>query len=85
MRTTVTIPDDLLARAKKKAAESGKSLTRIVEDALRRDLAGRTAKRREKRVRLVTSGSGGVAPGVDLDDSAALLDVMEPTDAALRR
>jgi hypothetical protein len=76
MRTTLNLDDQLLADAKKLAAESGRTLTAVFEDALRERLARRDAARR-KPVKLHTFGSGGTLPGIDLDDSAALLDVME--------
>jgi predicted transcriptional regulator len=39
MRTTIRIDDQLLKKAKQLAARSGKSLTSIIEDALRESLA----------------------------------------------
>jgi hypothetical protein len=80
MRTTINIDDDLLAEARQVAAKTGRSLTAVVEDALRESLRRRhrTARR---AVELPTFGEGGVQPGVDLDDSAALLDLMDQDDA----
>lgn len=77
MRTTVRLDEHLLAEAKRLAAASGKTLTSVLEDALREKLARRAAKGRRKPVRLRTCDGTGVLPGVDLDDSASLLDVME--------
>jgi len=77
MRTTLRIDDQLLADAKKMAAESGRTLTAVVEDALREVLARRKKARRSGPVRLPTFGGGGLQPGVDLSNSAALLDIME--------
>src|SRR6185312_3772210 len=37
-RTTVRLPDDLIMRAKHKAATEGRSLTALIEDGLRRVL-----------------------------------------------
>lgn len=77
MRTTVRLDEHLLAKAKKHAAESGKTLTSVLEDALRESLARRYVHAKSKPVRLKTVKGGGVRAGVDLDDSASLLDVME--------
>lgn len=77
MRTTIRLDEHLLAEAKKRAAESGKTLTAMVEDALRESLARRAAGAKAKPVRVKTAGGGGLRPGVDLDDSASLLEVME--------
>ena len=77
MRTTVRLNDRLLAEAKKHAAASGKTLTSLLEDALREKLARRNTQGRSRPVRLKTVKGSGLRAGVDLDDSAALLDVME--------
>jgi predicted DNA binding CopG/RHH family protein len=34
-RTTVRLPEDLVARAKRKAAAEGRTLTSLIEDGLR--------------------------------------------------
>ena len=87
MRTTINLPDDLLASVKKAAAESGETMTRIIEDALRQALARRraTGTGRAPRVSLPTYGRGGPLPGVDLDDTAALLDLTDPVRVPGRR
>jgi plasmid stability protein len=77
MRTTVRLPDDLMRAAKIHAAESGRTLTALIEDALRSELAGARAPAHVREVHLPTYGQGGVQPGIDLDDSASLLDAME--------
>jgi hypothetical protein len=81
MRTTINIDDALLAEAKQVAARTGRSLTDVVEDALRESLhrRHRTARR---AVELPVFGEEGLQPGVDLDDSAALLDLMDQDDPA---
>jgi hypothetical protein len=76
MRTTIRLDDELLAEAKALAARTGRTLTRVIEDALRHSLAQRSDSV-DRQVRLPTFGGRGVRPGVDLDDSAGLLDVME--------
>jgi hypothetical protein len=77
MRTTIRLDDDLLAEAKQAAQQSGKTLTALIEDALRERLARRRAPEQREWVRLPTVGGNGLLPGVDLDDSAALLDLMD--------
>lgn len=70
--------DGLLRRAKRIAAERETTLTAILEEALREWLERQRKGRRRARVDLPVSGaSGGVRPGVDLDDSADLLERME--------
>lgn len=76
MRTTVRLDNHLLAEAKKHAAESGQTLTSVLEQALRESLVRRSVQAKGKPVRLKTFKGGGVRAGVDLDDSASLLDLM---------
>lgn len=77
MRTTIRLSDELLREAKRQAAESGTTLTAIIEDSLRERLyRGKGLGTARKPVRLKTTGAGGVRPGIDLDDSASLLEAM---------
>lgn len=75
MRTTIRLDDALLRRAKAQAAASGRSLNDFIADAVRAALAPRAS--RAGVVELPTFRGHGLQPGVDLDDSAALLDVKE--------
>ena len=76
MRTTVKIKDDLFRQAKKRASEEGRTLTSLIEEGLAVMLAKSKSSRR-KRVHLpVSKASGGVLPGVDLNRSADLEEVM---------
>ena len=77
MRTTVRLDEHLLAQAKRHAAESGRTLTAVLEEALRESLARRNVRTKSKPVRLKTVKGGGIRAGVDLDDSSSLLDLME--------
>ena len=76
MRTTVDLPEDVLTDAKARAAREGRSLSEVVVDAVRASFA-RVPPDAGKQHALPTFGSGGLQPGVDLDDSAALHDLME--------
>ena len=77
MRTTIRLDDHLLTEAKIYAAESGRTLTALLEDALRESLARRRQASAREPVRLKTVKGNGLHHGVDLDDSASLLDLME--------
>lgn len=74
-----------MREVKRLAAETDRTLTRVIEDALRAAVARRAQPSDERPFRIPTFGRGGVRPGVDLDNSAALLDVMEGRDASSRR
>lgn len=67
-RTTVRLPPELLARAKRKAAAEGRTLTSLIEDGLRSVIAGPARTPDRKRVILprVSKASGGLLPGIDL-------------------
>ena len=85
MRTTINLPDELILRAKKAALEADTTLTEIIGNALREALATRRRKKVRRDFKLITSGSGGLQPGVDLDDTSALLDLMDGLDDPHRR
>ena len=72
-RTTVRLPPDLLRRAKRKAADEGRTLTSLIEDGLRRvvDVKSSAAKR-ERRPLPLSTATGGPLPGIDISNSAAL-------------
>jgi hypothetical protein len=80
MRTTIHIDDHLFRDVKKVAAETGSTFTALVESALRQALAARNASSSTPAIELPTLDLGGTRPGVDLDNSAALLDLMERSD-----
>ena len=85
MRTTINLPDDLAAQVKRVAVQSRTSVTALIADALRELLGRRRRKVVSSRVQLTTCGKGGLLPGVDLDDSASLLDLMDSAHALDRR
>ena len=77
MRTTLQLDDALIRDAKQAALESGRTLTAVVEDALRQSLSRREKGGHRRPVSFTTFGGNGVLPGVDLDDSPGLLDRMD--------
>jgi hypothetical protein len=77
MRTTIRLDSHLLAEARKVAAARGRTLTAVIEDALRESLTRQAAQPKHSKLKLPTFRGKGLLPGVDLDHSAALLDLME--------
>ncbi len=76
MRTTVSIHDELLKSAKLRAKERGKTLSQLVEDGLRRELA--ISNEPAKRVPIpVFRGGNGLRPGVDLSSNRALQEFLD--------
>jgi hypothetical protein len=79
---TVDIDEDLLRRAKELAKSTNRPLHGVIEDALRESLARSSKAAPPGRVELpVSTQPPGLRPGVNLDCSADLLDVMEGLDA----
>jgi plasmid stability protein len=77
-RTTVRLDEHLLAQAKEYAARHRRSFTAVVEDALRALLAQRKKpiKSRRGRVKLpVSKQTGGLRPGVDLENRDQMWDL----------
>lgn len=76
MRTTIRIEDQLYRRVKTRAAQTGRTVGEVVEDAVREALRPRRAP--EQRVSpLPVFGGSGVLGGVDLSSNAALAEVMD--------
>jgi predicted transcriptional regulator len=73
MRTTITLDDHLLQRLKKRAAETGMTVSGLIERAVRLLLQASAPQRRD-RFDLVTFGEGGQFTTVNVDKTAALLE-----------
>jgi len=76
MRTTLNIDDELMRKVKKHAHDTGRPITRVIEDALRQALTRKPARARRFRLEWQPV-SGKLRPGVDLADRDALLELME--------
>ena len=77
MRTTVRLDDALLERARKEAVRRRTTLTALIEQGLQSVLcAAKQPPRRPVHLPISHQG-GGVVPGVDINNSAELLERME--------
>ena len=76
MRTTITLDEGLLVEIKTSAAQTARTMNQVITDAIRLGLA-RSAQARREPVDLPVFHGGGLMPGVDLDNNAALLDLMD--------
>jgi hypothetical protein len=76
MRTTIELNDELLRRAKTRAAAEGLTLREVVERALRAQLEPRRGAARCYRLHWRTE-HGRLLPGVRLDDRDALFDLLD--------
>ncbi|MGD1073151.1 MAG: DUF2191 domain-containing protein [Bryobacteraceae bacterium] len=78
LRTTVRLEESLLEQAKAEAARRNKTLTALIEEGLRLALVNpRTPVRRKKASLPVSRQTGGTRAGVDINNSAGLLDILE--------
>ena len=75
-RTTVRLPEDLLSRAKRKAAAEGRTLTSLIEDGLRSILTEKQKHTKARRVLpRVSKATGGPMPGVELADLSKIQEI----------
>jgi len=73
MKATLNIDDSVVAELKREAARKGRTMSELVESALRQLL--RSHRKRQKIVALLTFRSGGTL--VDIADREALYQAME--------
>jgi hypothetical protein len=75
-RTTVRLPQDLLARAKRKAAAEGRTVTSLIAEGLQLVTSdNRKTKKKARVMPRVSKATGGLMPGVELASFAALQEI----------
>jgi hypothetical protein len=87
MKTTLLLDDEVHRQAKAASARLGIPLTRFIEEAIRSRITADAARRTEPVRKLpVDKSKGGLQPGVDLDNTAEVLDTLDQaTDQAKLR
>ena len=83
MRTTLTIDADVLSAFKRLAADTHRTLSGVIEDALKEQLARRRSLGETSGADLPVVRGGALLPGVDLSSNDAvqrLLDEGLPVD-----
>jgi hypothetical protein len=80
VRTTITISEQLYREAKARAASTSQTVSQLIEDAVRESLRPKPAETATVRDLPVFGGSG-VLPGIDLSNTASLLDEMDGGEA----
>jgi len=69
---TVRLPEELLTRARRKAAAEGRRLAALIEEGLRAVVLSDTPKPRPGGPLPVSSATGGLRPGDDISSNAAI-------------
>jgi len=72
MRTTITIEDQLLKTLKRRATESGTTVSKLIEDSVRLALAPTRERPSDQDFELVTFGKGGRFTSYDIDKVSSL-------------
>jgi hypothetical protein len=85
MRTTLNLDESVLAELKRLAADTHRTVSAVAEDAIRESLARVQARRTAAPIDLPSFRGRGLRPGVDLENSAALLDRMDEADGLHER
>ena len=75
MRTTITLDDRLLAQLKQRAAESGTSVSRVIEQAVQLFMRAPATRQEPETFELVTFGSGARFSRHNVDKASALLEI----------
>lgn len=76
MRITIHMDGDLFDTAQAAARRSGRSLSRFVQDAVKRELALEATAGSARWPGLLTFSGTGLVAGVDIDSNAALRTAM---------
>lgn len=75
-RTTVRLPEELLRRAKRKAAAEGRTLTSLIADGLQLVVSEpRRGTKPRRNLPRISKASGGLMPGIDLSSLTVVQEV----------
>jgi hypothetical protein len=85
MRTTITLDDRVFAQLKRRASESGTSVSKLVEQAVRLLVRAPRPRASRESFELVTFGAGGHFSRQNIDKTAALLEADDVERFAPRR
>ena len=74
MRTTITLDDRLLDQLKRRASETGTSVSKLVEQAVRLFVRTPRSPALSESFELVTFGAGGRFSQLNIDKTSALIE-----------
>ncbi|MBC7594411.1 MAG: DUF2191 domain-containing protein [Kineosporiaceae bacterium] len=79
MRTTMNLPDDLYRSARVRAAEEGRTVTSVMEEALRSFLKINEPEAQPFVLKTLPSRANAVTPA-DVGDNAAIRELLDAED-----
>ncbi len=85
MRTTITVDEHVLARLKKRASETGTSVSRLIEQAIGMLLQMPRPAQPKGNFHLVTFGAGGRFSAYNIDKTSALLEAEDVERSSRKR
>jgi hypothetical protein len=85
MRTTITLDERLLAQLKRRAADSGTSVSKLVEQAVRLFIRTPRTPTVSQTFELVTFGAGGRFSRHNIDKTSTLIEADDLERFASRR
>jgi hypothetical protein len=74
MRTTITLDERLMAQLKRRAAEQGTSVSRLIERAVRLFVRTPRTPTESSAFELITFGAGGRFSRLNIDKTSALIE-----------
>lgn len=77
MRTTLNLHHEALELSRARARQEGKTLGEVVSEAVFSAFRDRPTQVESARFDPPVSGQGGLMPGIDLDNTAELMDQIE--------
>ena len=77
MRTTIRLNDELLIETKKHASETHRTVTQVIHDAVVALLERERGAKSPRKVKLPLFKGDGVYKGININNSASLLEKME--------
>lgn len=78
-RTTLTLDDDVAARLRSEARDSGQPFRQVVNEAIRRGLSRQQVAEAAAPFRISPRDLGNLRPGLSLDNVTELLERVEGT------
>ena len=72
IRTTIRLPEALMELAKRRAADEGRTLTSLIEDAVWDVVAKKPTQRGPRKMPRVSDATGEAFPWIDITDGSAL-------------